>query len=158
MKNIMPFVLLFSVSCVPMETSESISRREQEQNSLQATQAVGMPAITNFAEKRHMKDILELRDHDVPTYTYIVGEGNEKAFLCMSVGYGLPYATQYTNPMKAETTGQGPLAIPQADPNALFMPAGAEATWVLCLDPKTSKLAPVYVEPKIVSSPFPLTF
>jgi hypothetical protein len=46
--------------------------------------------------------------------------------------------------------------LPQADPNGLFMPTSSSATWLMMIDPKTNKPRPVYVEPEIVVSPFPL--
>ena len=102
-----------------------------------------MPAITNFAEKRMMKDILELRDKMQPTYTYLVGANNQLTLLCNSVGYGLPYATQYTNPNLA-------------DPNGLYTPASADGTWVLCLNPKTKAVEPQYIEPRVIVMTYPL--
>ena len=57
-------------------TSQEIENKKQEELSKQAITSVGMPAITNFAEKRMFKDILELRDRSVPTTTYLVGMNN----------------------------------------------------------------------------------
>jgi hypothetical protein len=124
-------------------TSYQIERDNQERGLKQIAQSVGMPAITNFSEKRMMKDILELRDQNKATITYLVGMNNQLTKLCDSVGFGLPYATQYTDPKLA-------------DPNGLYSPASADGTWVLCIDPKTKKPQPMYVEPKIITSPFPL--
>ena len=81
--------------------------------------------------------------------------------LCDSVGYGLPYATQFTNPMKAlwhqpDYHDSSVAVIPQADPNGLFSPPSAEGTWVFCLDPATKKDKPVYAEPRVIVAPFPL--
>jgi hypothetical protein len=45
--------------------------------------------------------------------------------------------------------------LPQAEPNSLFMPSSAEASWIICSDSKKN-LAPVYVEDKVISSPFKL--
>jgi hypothetical protein len=124
--------------------------------------AVGMPAIVNFAEKRMFKDILELRDKMVPTYTYLVNEMNgsigEK--VCDSLGYGLPGATQYTNPQRAGNYsdgggGRGVITLPQADPNGLFTPASMDGTWIMCKVPGTDKIAPQYIEPKIITLTFP---
>ena len=42
------------------------------------------------------------------------------------------------------------------EPNGLFMPEGLSATWLLMIDPKTNEPRPVYVEPQIIVSPFPL--
>jgi len=144
-------------ACGPQpESSTQIERKKQEELSLQAVQSVGMPAITNFAEKRMFKDILELRDRSVPTTTYLVGMNNQLTKLCDSVGYGLPYATQYTNPQRVYSDAHGYGTLPQADPNGLYSPASAEGTWVLCVDHKDGKAKPIYVEPRIIVSPIAL--
>ena len=144
-------------ACGPQpESSTQIERKKQEELSLQAVQSVGMPAITNFAEKRMFKDILELRDRSVPTTTYLVGMNNQLTKLCDSVGYGLPYATQYTNPQRVYSDAHGYGTLPQADLNGLYSPASAEGTWVLCVDHKDGKAKPIYVEPRIIVSPIAL--
>jgi len=123
--------------------SQQIERDNQEKSLKIMAQSIGMPAITNFAEKRMMKDVLELRDKMQPTYTYLVGANNQLTKLCDSVGYGLPYATQYTNPSLA-------------DPNGLYTPASADGTWVLCLNPHNKKVEPQYIEPRVIVSTYPL--
>jgi len=154
---VLPFVAALTACGPQTESSTQIERRKQEELSLQAVQSVGMPAITNFAEKRMFKDILELRDRSVPTTTYLVGMNNQLTKLCDSVGYGLPYATQYTNPMRVGGDGtHGYVTLPQADPNGLYSPASAEGTWVLCVDHKDGKAKPLYIEPRIIVSPIAL--
>lgn len=135
------------------ETSTSKERRVQEEISKQGVESVGFPAITNFAEKRMMKDIIELRDQNVATTVYITDLNGKLHKVCNAVGYGLPYATQYTNPQKVSDGGH--LTLPQADPNGLYSPASADGTWVLCVDGK-GKPRPVYIEPRVIVSPFPL--
>ena len=154
---VLPFVTALTACGPQTESSTQIERRKQEELSLQAVQSVGMPAITNFAEKRMFKDILELRDRSVPTTTYLVGMNNQLTKLCDSVGYGLPYATQYTNPMRVGGDGtHGYVTLPQADPNGLYSPASAEGTWILCVDHKDGKAKPIYVEPRVIVSPIAL--
>jgi hypothetical protein len=138
------------------ENSDQVQRRQQETTTLQAANTVGMPAITNFAEKRMMKQLLELRDQNIPTFTYLVGmNGQVGQKLCDSVGFGLSGATQYTNPQR--TTEAAGIVLPQADPNGLFSPAVTDATWVMCEDPTTHKAVPLYVEPRVIISPFALS-
>ena len=156
-----PFAAILAMSCLmtacdQVPTSTQIERKKQEEMSLQAVQSVGMPAITNFAEKRMFKDILELRDQNVATTTYTVDMNGNRHKLCDSIGYGLPYATQYTNPQRVFSDGHGYGTLPQADPNGLYSPASAEGTWVMCINHKTGKPAPLYIEPRIIVSPFPL--
>jgi len=139
------------------QSSTQIEKQKQEQMSLQAVQSVGMPGIVNFAEKRMLKEILELRDQNITTITYVVDMNNNLRKLCDSVGFGIPYATQYTNPQKAVGDNYHVLTtIAQADPNGLYSPAAADGTWVLCLNPETKKPTPLYVEPRVIVSPFPL--
>lgn len=125
---------------------------------MQAVQTVGMPAIVNFQEKRFLKQILELRDTKLSTITYTQDLNAKIHKLCDSVGYGIPYSTQYTNPQRVVYSSykEGIATLPQADPNGLFSPPSAEGTWVLCLNPESKDVAPVYVEPRVIVSTFPL--
>lgn len=144
-------VSVFLAGCI--ESSDSKQNKQQEELSMRSVESVGLPGITKFQEKRTLKQILELRDKEIATYSYTQDMNGRLHLLCKSVGYGIPYATQYTNPMKYRSEG---LALPQADPNGLFSPASADGTWVLCLNPETKQMSPVLVEPRLVVSPFPL--
>jgi hypothetical protein len=141
--SIVAVALLAGCDGKDYRNSQQIERDNQEKILKNMAQSVGMPAIVNFSEKRMMKDILELRDKMQPTYTYLVGTNNQLTKICDSIGYGLPYATQYTNPSLA-------------DPNGLYAPASADGTWVQCINPSTKKVQPMYIEPRIVVSPYPL--
>lgn len=127
--------------------SDRIQTRQQEQMLLEATAQTGMPAIKNFRERKILKDILELRDQEgLTTYTYVFNElKGEFVFLSQTIGYGIPAATQYTNPEKYTYEGG---SIPQADPNGLFSPSSAEGTWILMVMP-SGKVTPAYIEPRI---------
>ena len=160
LKTAAPFAAILAMSCLMTacdehQTSTQIERKKQEELSLQAVQQVGMPAIVNFAEKRMMKDIMELRDQNVATYVYISDMNGKLHKVCNAVGYGLPYATQYTNPQRISGDGHGYVTLPQADPNGLYSPASADGTWVLCVDSK-GKPRPVCIEPRVIVSPMPL--
>jgi hypothetical protein len=142
-------------------SSDDIQRAQQETILREGTAQVGMPAIKNFRERKLYKDILEMRDQDgLVTYTYLWNEmQGKKVFFCQSVGFGLPYATQFTSPQKPMvwySQGVGAIAMPQADPNGLFSPSSAEGTWILCKNPNGQDTRPVYVEPRVIVSPFKL--
>jgi len=147
-------------ACAPTErqpTADEIQNRKQEEMSKQGVESVGLPAIKNFQEKRLMKDILEMRDDPkLATYTYTQDMNGHVHKICNSIGYGLPYATQYTSPQK-ESDHSYQLALPQADPNGLYSPVSADGTWVLCKVPGTDKLEPQYIEPHILVTTFPLS-
>lgn len=142
-------------------------KREREQTARlteQASTQVGMPAITRFTEKRNLKMLYEMRDNPkLSTIAYIVDLNGKLHKFCDALGYGFPYATQFTNPQRDTYYGSGGATgtgshfqMPQPEPNGLFMPNGAEGTWIMCLNPDTKDVQPVYVEPRIVISPFAL--
>jgi hypothetical protein len=141
------------------EGVDRTERIQQEASLKQANAQIGLPNIVNFSEKKLTKMLMELRDEQkLPTYSYISNQSG-LFFLCNSIGYGIPYATQLTNPEKPITSSSGTVyydnTVPQAEPNGLFMPASAEATWTICNDEKGG-IVPVYVEAHLVVSPFKL--
>ena len=152
---VMSFFFLAGVdSC-----GKSIDRQQTEQTEQlmgEAQRQVGMPNIINFQQRKLMKMIYELADkEDLITYAYIKSDYQGKLFFIgKCIGFGIPFSAQYTNPMKY-LSGRG-VVISQPDPNGLFMPTSSSATWLMMIDPKTNKPRPVYIEPEIMVSPFPL--
>ena len=148
---------MFWVGCEDGNKADKVQREQTEKSMLEMNRQVGMPAIKNYQEKKLAKMIFELRDQaNLITYTYIITITGKKVFLGKSIGYGLPYSIQYTNPMKKVTGTHGYTTLPQADPNGLFMPDGLSATWIMLINPKTGKPKPVYIENEIIVSPFRL--
>ena len=157
------------IPCLAGCMEESVSdKREREQTARlteQASTQVGMPGITRFTEKRNLKMLYELRDDPkLTTVAYIVDLNGHLHKFCDALGYGFPYATQFTNPQRDTYYGNGNATsgtavhfqMPQPEPNGLFMPGAADGTWVMCLNPETKAVQPVYVEPRVIISPFPL--
>jgi|ERR1035437_8144339 hypothetical protein len=145
--------------CGDKKDPSDIKQHDMQEKLLQEGVAqTGMPAIKNFRERKMLKDILELRDQDgLATYTYLYNEfAGKLQFLGESIGYGIPYATEYTNPQKVTGYDGHEIAIPQADPNALYSPSSAEGTWVLLKNPNGKDVQPVYIESRIIVSPFKL--
>lgn len=152
---------LYFASCAEEGKSsvDSNQARESEQMLAEADRQVGMPNVTNFTERKLMKQILELRDQEgLRTWTYIVDMHGKLHFLTESIGYGIPYSTQFTNPERVDKRymgahyGHSVNVLPQADPNGLFMPTGLSATWIIASTDDGPK--PMYVEPEILVSPF----
>ena len=145
--------------CDQKDTADSKQAKATAQSLAEADRQIGMPAITNYQERRLAKMIFELRDQEgLTTYAYIVNHmTGELVFIGKCIGFGLPYSVQYTNPTKRlHSSAGGWYQMPQADPNGLFMPQGLSATWLMMVDPGTGEARPVYVEPQIIVSPFPL--
>ena len=143
------------------KTTDDKQRIQTEKLVSEAQRQVGMPNIINFQQRKLMKMIYELCDKEnLICYAYIKSDYQGKLFFIgKCIGFGIPFSAQYTNPMKPATSNGywRDFAIPQPDPNGLFMPTSSSATWLMMIDPTTNKPRPVYIEPEIVVSPFPLT-
>jgi hypothetical protein len=134
-------------------TSDAILNEQQEGLLRHATADIGMPSIVNFHERKMLKQILEFRDRAINTTTYIVDSSGQPHKICDSVGYGLPYSAQFTNPSQSPLRN---VVVGQAEPNGVFSPLEAEGTWISCRRPTTQDVQLVYIEPRVIVSPFPL--
>lgn len=155
---LLPILMGARGGCTDKPDSDDIQSEQQERILAEGTSQVGMPGIRNFRERKLAKQILELRDQEgLVTYAYLWNDTRGcVTFFCDSIGYGLPYATQFSNPQKIAYKGGnvGVATLPQADPNGLFSPASAEGTWVICKNPTGTETQPIYVEPRTIVSPF----
>jgi hypothetical protein len=157
MKKLTLPLLLVLAGCSINPDSDDLQRNQTESQQKQAVNSIGFPAITNHFEMRTLKRIYELRDQaDLQTYTYAFNPYTGKyVFVGRSVGYGIPTATQFTNPQKYG--GYTGVTLPQADPNGLYSPQSADATWVLLQNPaKPDEVKPCYFEQDIEVLPFPM--
>ncbi len=154
-------LLLVLIGCGRGEGTDAVQAAKTEKLMAEAEAQIGMPGIVNFQERKLAKMIFELRDkEDLVCYAYLQSRWTGKlVYVGRCLGFGLPYSVQYTNPQRfARRSGSMSEwdVLPQADPNGLFMPTGLAATWLMMVDPETGDARPVYFEPEIVVSPFPL--
>ena len=158
--RLLPLSLVFLLcACGDAQpNADTVQREKQAKAVSEAVAQVGEPEIINWQEKRMMKTLYELRDQSIATHAYIVNQlAGCLVYLGAAVGYGIPYATQFSNPMVTKTNyDHGATEHPQAEPNGLFMPAEAHGTWVMLKDPTSDAVKPVYIEPDVIVSPFRL--
>ena len=134
-------------------SADQRQRAATRELTAEADRQIGMPGMTNFTEKRLLRQLYELRDQqDLATFTYVVDYTGRLWHVCDSIGYGMPFSAQYSNPMRYSTAT---LALPQPEPNGLWPPTSTSATWVICASPEGA-FQPLYVEPPITVSPFRL--
>ncbi len=157
-------IITIAASCLALaacgETTMTAEQKDSQataQLQAQGQAQVGLPRINAFTEKRLATKLAELRDKpNLLTYTYLLGMDGRLRCLGKSVGFGIPYSTQITNPAKADGGSYGYYTLPQAEPNGLYMPESAAATWVMLVDAK-GEAQPTYVESDITVSLIPLT-
>lgn len=147
--------LFFNADCgCGNNNAESQQSEETDKILGEINREIGMPNISKFTQKKLFKMILELCDlPDLVTYTYILDYNGNFHYVTKSIGYGLPFSAQYTNPQKYYYNG---VALPQADPNGLYMPTSSDATWLITVHHQTNKIKVVYMEPKISVWPYPI--
>jgi hypothetical protein len=194
MKNVISLVGLILVSsCLfgcdsGTATSDDQQAQQQEQLNKQATAQTGMPSVTNFTMRKDLKQIIEACDQEgYVTYLYVdnafphvssVGTGprgeigrtcaeGKFTYLGTGMGFGVPYASEYTNPSKIscnngtdDCSSEYMSVTPQADPDGLYKPSSANGTWYMLLDPTgvTKDVKPIYMEPNMFVSPFKYPF
>lgn len=158
--GVMTLCAFDSDGCTSESPSDHAQRVQQERMSQQGNSQVGMPGLTNFTEKKIMRRLYEMRDKNVATFTYIVDMQGKLHHVCDSMGFGLPYGTQFSSPEKVQSGADGTVynqypLMPQSEPNGLFMPPSAEGTWVICAS-TAGDFTPMYIEPRVIVSPFRL--
>lgn len=151
------------VGCTDIEPSSNQRMNEiQEKHLQESVSQLGLPAITNWREKRTFKMIYELRDKtDLVTYTYITAQASgDLKFLCESIGFPINDATGYSSPENVSYFKAGGaihvIPLQQAEPNGLFTPPTSNSYWVMCIDKIGGKPAPVFIAGSPVVSTFPL--
>lgn len=135
------------VGCDLERSAEAKQEIATNQALNQMNNEIGMPNIKEYYEKKMAKEIYEMRDNSkLICYAYTQNMNGKFVYLGKCIGYGLPYSVQYTNPEKYEYNG---VALPQADPNGLYMPEGLSATWIMLIN-EEGKREIMYCEPNIV--------
>lgn len=150
-------IMSLVAGCAPKNNAAYDESKQQNKVQQESNSQVGTPAITKFTEKRLLKQIYEMRDNNIPTYTYLVNNMTGKpVFLVESIGYGIPASTQYNNPEQTYTYREGVTTLPMAEPNGLYSPAATHGTWVMVKDPNGQGVTPIFVEPDVIVSPVKL--
>ncbi len=150
----------------PKNLADQQRQQEMEVIVEQAEKMVGVPNIKNFTEMKMRKFTYELCDNPkLKTYTYLMDQNGHLHFLCNSIGHGVPYSSRMNNPDKIvngcfnnSSSHCEAEVLPQAEPNGLFEPMFADATWVLAVDEATGFISPMLVEFPIIVTQFPLKY
>lgn len=149
-----------SYQAVPV-TADQKAAVQQEDIAKRAQDEVGIYQPTHFTRKRLANRIGQmLDDPNLATISYAQGLDGKLRCIGHTIGFPLPSATQSTSPQKWEpkplfysngTTSDyvgrefGEL-VPQSEPDQLFSPTSADATWLLLVNDKTGQAAPAYFE------------
>lgn len=171
MKKLYIVVLLVAVSALVgcnISTTDEADSRDAKTVSMQQSQYEKSQPVPMFdwSLERHLViELYKIRNKKVVTHSvwrsdYGMIEGD-----CPSYGYGIPYDTSLTNPLKsvdrANNRAAGDIhdysltAVEQPEPNGVYASKNTSATWVMCLG-EGGQIEPVYVESKVTVYPGPV--
>jgi len=163
--NIIPTVLIILIAfcglvtlsgCLKDSAETKIAKSVSAQQA-QYEKAQPVPAYNFSIERDLLRKLYDIRNQKVATHSvwrsdYGMIEGD-----CPSMGYGLPYDTSLTNPLKiAWRSSQGGAGVvEQAEPNGIYASKNTNATWVMCVN-AAGVIEPHYTESKVTAYPGPV--
>lgn len=143
--------------CGGGESQESKDKKTVAAQQSQYAARQPVPAYDWSLERELVRKLYDMRNQRVATHSVWRSDFGSIEGDCASMGYGIPYDTSLTNPLKATGDSYHSLAsIGQAEPNGVFASTNTSATWVICTG-STGALEPVYVESKVTVYPGPMT-
>lgn len=133
--SLLVVTLLISISGCANKTADATVQEQQERSQKKLVRQVGMPNITRFTEARRLRFLYELRDKpDLTCWIYARDMNGKMHLIGVSLGFPIPAGTQFSSPQKiVNQAGSLQATLPQAEPNGVFPPSTAEATWVIIL-------------------------
>jgi len=143
------------------DTAATKESRKVNQQDEQFAKGQPIPFFDWSLERDLIIQLYNIRNSKVATHAvwrsdYGMVEGD-----CPSMGFGIPYDTSLTNPVKTtdeDQTGHrnASLAtIEQAEPNGVYASKNTSATWVMCVG-DAGIIEPVYIESKVTIYPGPV--
>lgn len=149
------FAGLFLVGCAN-DTADKADREltDNQQEVYQVKQP--LPFFDYSFERDMVTQIYVARNDALNTWSVWRSATGEIEDWCPSIGFGIPYDTQLTNPLKPfYNHNSSSTTVEQAEPNGLFSSKNTAATWVLCQLPN-GDIAPVYIETRVTVYPWPI--
>lgn len=134
------------------QTKKDTLAVERQQKQYSASQPV--PAYDWSLERDLMIQLYNIRNMKALTHSVWRSDRGLIEGDCPSIGFGVPYDTSLTNPLKVGyKSGYGIAVVEQAEPNGVFASKNTSATWVMCAG-DTGVIEPVYVETKVTVYPY----
>ncbi|MBV1930042.1 MAG: hypothetical protein KUG81_11085 [Gammaproteobacteria bacterium] len=153
-------VVLLSLTVVGCKQSTSQTKKDQvavERQQGQYSKSQPVPGYIWSLERHLLTELYNLRNMKAITHSVWRGDTSQIEGHCASIGFGIPYDTSLTNPLKG-IHGQYRdtfTTVEQAEPNGIFASKNTNATWVMCAG-KMGNIEPVYVETKVTVYPYPV--
>lgn len=152
MKKFVILSVFLMVGCAK-PSADMIIQEKQETLQQEQVRQVGLPNITRYTEAKRLRYLYELRDRaDLTCWVYARDLNGKLHLIGVGMGFPIPAGTQFSSPQKLTWRQNGGYAtLPQSEPNGVFPPSTAEATWVILMTKHGPK--PYYGETRIEAYP-----
>jgi len=152
------FVLIGADNDCSKGSSEINDQRSVGEQQRHYQIAQPLPKFDYSLERDVAIQLYQARNEKVTTWTVWRSDMGQIEGDCASIGYPIPYDTSLTNPVQGMYNHQQVVVVEQAEPNGLYSSKNSVATWVRCIIKVNDEEieAPVYVESKVTTYPFPV--
>jgi hypothetical protein len=165
MKKLLALVLASTLALAGCQertvSQETKDRQTTDRIQSQVAKSQPVPAY-NWSLERHLViSLYNIRNSKAATHSVWRSNTGEIEGDCPSIGFGIPYDTSLTNPLKvtreymSANHGYAVGTIEQAEPNSIFASKNTSATWVMCAG-EMGSIEPIYVETKVTVYPYPV--
>ena len=151
----------FLAGCA-QESQESKDTAIADRQQSQYAKAQPIPTYDWSLERDLVRQLYDVRNQRAATHSVWRSNTGMIEGDCSSIGFGIPYDTSLTNPIRGsvyhipgKAASYKVITTEQAEPNGIFASKNTSATWVLCVG-DGGNLDPVYVESKVSVFPYPL--
>ena len=142
--------------CLQASQTDKDSKAVEAQQS-QYSKAQPIPVYDWSLERHMVTQLYNIRNMEATTHSVWRSDRGMIEGDCTSVGFGIPYDTSLTNPLKGKYYQQGgTTVVEQPEPNGIFASKNTQATWVMCAG-TGGAINPVYVETKVTVYPYPVS-
>lgn len=146
--------LFVFVGCFePTQETKDARAVNEQQSQYAASQPV--PAFNWSLERHLVTQLYQIRNQRAATHSVWRSDRGMIEGDCASIGFGIPYDTSLTNPLKTASDWKESSVIEQAEPNGIFASKNTSATWVMCAG-AGGLIEPVYIETKVTVYPYPV--
>ena len=147
--------VLLTSACQPA-SQDTKDRATADAQQKQYAKSQPVPTYNWSLERHLVTELLNARNAKAVTHSVWRSNTGIIEGDCASVGFGIPYDTSLTNPLKkGYSSSYGIAVVEQAEPNGIFVSKNTSATWVLCAGDNGS-LEPIYIESKVTVYPYPV--
>lgn len=162
-------VIIFSLLAILIAGCEGLPDSEETKNAKAVNKQQGqynsvqpVPVYDWSLERDMVIQLYNIRNLKAATHSVWRSDRGLIEGDCASIGFGIPYDTSLTNPLRTTDEDQTGFrtsqltTVEQPEPNGIFASKNTSATWVMCAG-ETGTIEPIYVETKVTVYPFPVS-